>query len=204
MKIALNKKSLLREILLMLVCAVMVAIAYFELGHRYNFGHFVPYSLHVDVLSEEVSIGIPGQKKMYKAELSNFSLLPVRLEACDYLTDDFGRGTEYPYAVQRWDTASNSWQTIVEPNGDDFCHPVPLSTIETHRASKRLWPGMYLQVMEGEATGAREPFQKDDKARFIVFKRLGKELDWRNAIASEPFLIEDEVSGENVPFGVKH
>jgi len=188
----------------MLVSAVVVAIAYFELGHRYNFGHFVPYGLHVDVLSEEVSIGIPGQKKMYKAELSNFSFLPVRLEACDYLTDAFGRGTEYPYTVQRWDTVSNGWQTIVEPNGDDFCHPVPLSTIETHRVSKRLLPGMYVQVMEGEATGAREPFQKDDKARFIVFKRLGKEVDWRNAVASEPFIIEDEVSRQNVPFRVKH
>jgi hypothetical protein len=35
MKIALKKRSLLRKILLMLVCAVMVTIAYFELGHRY-------------------------------------------------------------------------------------------------------------------------------------------------------------------------
>jgi hypothetical protein len=204
MKITLNKRSLLRKILVMLVCAVVVAIAYFELGHRYNFGHFVAYGLHVDVLSEDVSIGIPGQKKMYKAELSNFSFWPVRLEACDYLTDAFGRGTEYPYAVQRWDSASSSWQTIVAPNGDDFCHPVPLSTIETHRTSRRLWPGMQVQVMEGEATGAREPFQKDDKARFIVFKRLGKEVDWRNAVASESFIIEDEVSRESVPFRVKH
>ena len=39
----------------------------------------------------------------------------------------------------------------------------------------------------------QEPFQKDDKARFIVFKRIGKEVDWRNAVASEPFVIEDEV-----------
>src|SRR5215510_8172793 len=121
MKFSLNKRSLLRNLLLMLVCAIVVAIAYFEGGHKYNFGHFVPYGLHVDVLSEEVSIGIPGQKKMYKAELSNFSFWPVKLEACDYLTDAMGRGTEYPYAVQRWDKASASWQTIVKPNGDDFC-----------------------------------------------------------------------------------
>jgi hypothetical protein len=40
---------------------------------------------------------------------------------------------------------------------------------------------MYVQVMESEATGAREPFQEDDKARFVVFKRLGREVDWRNA-----------------------
>ena len=82
MKIVLNKRSLLRRLLLMLLCEIVVAIAYFEVGHRYNFGHFVPYGLHVDVLSEEVSIGIPGQKKIYKAELSNFSFWPVRPEMC--------------------------------------------------------------------------------------------------------------------------
>lgn len=204
MKVAFKRRSLVGRILLMLVCAVVVAIAYFELGHRYNFGHFVPYGLHVDVLSEEVSIGIPGQKNMYRAELSNFSFWPAKLEACDYLTDAFGRGTKYLYAVQRWDITSSSWQTIAEPNEDNFCHPVPLSTIETHRVSKRLWPGMQVQVMEGEATGATEPFQKNDKARFIVFRRLGKEVDWRNAVASDPFMIEDDVSIQGVPFRVRH
>ena len=63
---------------------------------------------------------------------------------------------------------------------------MPLSTIETHRVSKRLWPGTYVQVMQGEATGAREPFQKDDRARFVVFRALGNEVDWHNAIVSEP------------------
>jgi hypothetical protein len=204
MKIALNKRSLLQRFLLMLVTGVVVAIAYFEIGHRYNFGHFVSYGLHVDVLSEEVSIGIPGQKKMYRAELSNFSFWPVRLEACDYVSDDFGHGTKYPYAVQRWDSVSGSWHTIVAPNVEDFCRPMPLSTIETHTASRRLWPGMRVQVMEGEATGAQESFRKDDKARFVVFKTLSEELDWRNAVVSDPFVIEDEVLRENVPFRVKH
>jgi len=203
-KVAFNRRSLLGRILLTLACAVVVAVAYFELGHKYKFGHFVPHGLHVDVMSEEVSIGIPGQKKVYKAELSNFSFWPVTLDACDYLTDAFGRGTEYPYAVQRWDSVSNGWQTIVEPNGDNFCHPVPLSTIETNRTSKRLWPGMKVQVMDGEATGAREPFQKNDTARFIVFRSLGKEVDWRNAIPSDPFVIEDDVSREGIPLRVKH
>ena len=76
--------------------------------------------------------------------------------------------------------------------------------VETHRVSKRLWPGMHVEVMEGEATGAQEPFQKNDKARFVVFRRIGKEVDWRNAVASAPFVIEDEVLRENVPFRVRH
>jgi len=204
MKILRNKRFPLRRILLTLVCAVIVATAYVELRHRYDFGHFVPYGLHVDVLSDEISIGIPGQKMMYRAELSNFSFLPVPLEACDYLTDAFGRGTEYPYAVQRWDSGEHNWKTIVEPSGDDFCHPAPLSTIETHRVSRRLWPGMHVQIVEGEATGAVQGFQKGDSARFVIFKSLGENLDWQNAVSSPPFIIQDDVLRGDGAFRVRH
>jgi hypothetical protein len=199
-----TKKALVLGSLLAIVVSVVAFISYFEFGHRYNFGHFVPYGLHVDVLSEEVSIGIPGQKKMYKAELSNFSFWPASLAACDYVTDAFGHGTEYPYAVQRWDNAAGSWQTIVEVNGEGFCQPMPLSTIETNLKSRLLWPGMYVEVMEGEATGAREPFQKGDEARFVVFRTVGKNADWQNAIASKSFVIEDDVIRGNGQFRVKH
>jgi len=78
-KMVITKKALVLGALVAIVLSVVAFIAYFELGHRYHFGHLVPYGLHVDVLSEEVSIGIPGQKKMYKAELSNFSFFPARL-----------------------------------------------------------------------------------------------------------------------------
>ena len=183
----------------------MVAVAYVEFEHRYNYGHFVSYGLHVDVVSRESWIGIPGQKNMYSAELTNFSFLPVTLDGCDYLTDAFGRGTMYPYAVQRWDNTSGGWQTIVEPpNEAGFCHPVPLSMVKTDRISKRLWPGMQVEVTEGEATGAREPFQKDDRARFVVFKRLSGTPDWRDGVASDAFVIEDDVPRSDTQFRVKH
>ncbi len=183
---------------------ITVSIACVEFAHRLTFGHLVPYGLHVDVLSEEVSIGIPGQKKMYRAELSNFTLWPARLDACDYVTDAFGHGTEYPYAVQRWDNNSNGWQTIVEVNGEGFCQVNPLSTIETHLRSKLLWPGMSVGVMEGEATGARARFQKGDLARFMVFRTVGKDLGWKTAVASKPFVIEDDVPKDAGSFQVKH
>ena len=178
--------------------------AYVEFAHRYNFGHFVPYGLHVDVLSKEMSIGIPGQTKLYRAELSNFTFWPAKLDACDYVTDAFGYGTEYPYAVQRWDKASNEWETIVEVNGEVFCKPAPLSRGQTQLGGKLLWPGMEVEVMDGEATGAREPFQKGDLARFIVFKSVSKEPDWKKAIASKSFVIEDDVVRDGVQFRVKH
>ncbi|HEU4508218.1 MAG TPA: hypothetical protein VFR78_08275 [Pyrinomonadaceae bacterium] len=142
---------------------------------------------------------------MYSAELTNFTFLPVTLDGCDYLTDAFGRGTAFPYAIQRWDNTSGVWQTIGEPPSDaNFCHPVPLSMVQTDRAPKRLWPGMRVEAVEGEATGAREPFQKDDRARFVVFTKLGNELDWRYGVASHPFIIEDDVPRSDGQFRVKH
>lgn len=183
----------------MLVCAAVVATAYFEFRHRSRFGHFVPYGLHVDVLSRDVSIGIPGQTKMYWAELSNFSILPVRLNGCDYVTDAFDKGTKYPYAVQRWD--GTDWQTVSEETEKYFCHPAPLSTINTDSIVRRLWPGMSVEVMEGEATGARDAFQKGDRARFVVLRKVG---DWRGAVASDAFIIEDDVPRDSGPSRVKH
>jgi hypothetical protein len=199
MKLTINKRSFLRALLVTTLCAVVVAVSYFELSHRYKFGHFVPYGLHVDVLSEDVSIGIPGQTKMYRAELSNFSFLPVRLDACEYITDAFDHGIAYPYAVQRWDSASGKWQTIIQPKGDGFCRPYPTGMSETHRVSKTLSPGMSVEIMEGEATGALEPFQKNDRARFVVFKKLANEVDWRDAVPSREFIIEDDVVRERTP-----
>lgn len=185
----------------MAVCAIVITISYFELRHRYNFGHFVPLGLHVDVLSEDRYIGIPGQTKMYRAELSNFTFWPVRLDACDYITDAFDHGTEYPYAIQHWNSNSGSWQTISEPNREDFCRPAPSSKIKADQLSRRLLPGMSVKVSDGEATGARDAFRKGDRARFVVFKNLG---DWPGAVASETFIIEDDVLRNGEPFRMKH
>jgi hypothetical protein len=59
--------------------------------------------------------------------------------------------------------------------------------------------------MEGEATGATDPFRQGDWARFVVFTKLDKSGDWRTAIASVPFRIEDNVVREEAnPLRVKH
>jgi hypothetical protein len=200
-----TRTPLLRKVFLALVAAICVLVGYSEFEHRYNYGHFFSYGLHVDAISEYGHIGIPGQTHMYRARLSNFTLLPVSFTACDYVTDAMMPGTEYPYAVQRWDASSNSWQTIVGVSGEGFCHPMPLSTVKTNLVSKWLWPGMSAEVMEGEATGAREPFQKGDRARFMVFRRLDKGADWRYAVQSAPFYIEDQViRGEDGAYRVRH
>src|SRR5690349_17999628 len=142
---------------------------------------------------------------MYYAQLSNYSLWPVTLPACHYLTDAFEKGMEFPHAVQRWERSSKSWKTIVDMSGDGFCQPAPLSTIEDHLVNRRIWPFSRVEVMDGEATGAREPFRKGDLARFVVFRKLNKSGDWQSAVPSVPFQIVDDVlRDENSSFRVKH
>jgi len=191
----LDKRALLRRILFMFIAAIVVSVFYVELKHKYNFGHFVLYGLHVDALSEDAWIGIPGQKKMYWAELSNFSFRPVRLEGCDYITDAFDPGTSYTYLVQRWNSYSSEWQNIYKPEGEVTCHPVPTSTIESHFVSRRLWPGMSVEL-DRRAIGANDKFRKGDHARFVVFTRMN---NWQNGVPSAAFTIEDDVQRGSSP-----
>lgn len=200
-----RKVAVLRIFVLAPVSILCLLLVGSEYAHYRNYGHLVYYGLHVDPLSREAYIGIPGQIRMYRARLSNYTLLPVNLPACDYVTDAFGRGTEFPYAVQRWDAPSNSWQTIVDMSGEGYCRPAPLSMIETRLVSRRLSLGESVDAMEGEATGAREPFRKGELARFVIFTRMDKTGDWRSAVASAPFYIEDDVvRDENDSFRVRH
>ena len=185
----LDKRALLWRILFMFVAAIVVSVSYVELKHKFKFGHFVPYGLHVDALSRDGWIGIPGQKKMYWAELSNFSFWPVRLEGCDYISDFLSSGTSYPFLVQRWNSNLGEWQNIYEPQGEETCQPVPTSTIESHFVSRRLWPGMSVELDDG-AFGAHVKFRKGDQARFVVFTRMN---NWQNGVPSAAFTIEDDV-----------
>lgn len=190
-----------------IVLFVGVLIGGLQWNHYRTYGHFVSYGLHVDPVNQDAYIGIPGQTKMYAAKLSNYSFRSVTLPACDYMTDDLaaGWGTEYPYAVQRFDTSSNTWHTVADASGDWFCRPYPLGKVETHLVFKTLAPGASVEAMEGEATGARDPFRQGDLARFVVFTKLDKSGDWNTALASVPFRIEDNVIRDEAnPSRVKH
>ena len=198
-------RTFIRTLIISCVGLVCILVVGFEWAHYHTYGHLVSYGLHVDSLNRDAYIGIPGQTKMYSARLSNFTVWPVSLPACDYVSDDFGKGTEFPYAVQRWDPLSNSWQTVSDMSADGFCQMTPLSKIAAELVSRKLWPGSSVDVMEGEATGADDSFRKGDLARFVVFRKLDRSGDWQNAITSVPFAIEDDVIREgNTSFRLKH
>jgi hypothetical protein len=187
----------------MLGCALFATAGYVEFRHWYNFGHLVPYGLHVDALNEDASIAIPGQTKMYWPEISNFSLLPARLPACRPVSDTLNPPLEYPYVIQRFDEQSKSWRTIVDATKFEFCFN-PFNH-ESGLAKTYLLPGSTVKVMSSAAVGAIEPFCKNDLARWVVFRQVFPSPDWSTAVASMPFRIEDDVQrNEGVTFRVQH
>jgi hypothetical protein len=199
----LRKRRLLKPASIVVLVLLVGVAAAIEVVHRRDFGHFVPYGLHVDVVVYDANIGIPGQTKMYQVKLTNFTLLPVTLDSCSFLTDTLNSGTDYPYCVQRWDTNQVAWQTVAEPSREDFCANT-LGRASSNIDSSTFWPGMSVDVMDGEATGARSTFSKGDSARFVVFRHIGERVDWGTAIASEPFQIQDQVIRDSENYRVAH
>jgi hypothetical protein len=194
-------KLIFGAVVLLIVLAA-VSLIVFQLRHYRTHGHFVSYGLHVDALNEDYSIAIPGQTKLYWAELSNYSLSTVRLPGCRQPTDTMFPPVEYPYAVQRFDVASRTWQTVMDETENGWCafpQDEVIGPSETF-----LSPGASVRVMGSEATGAREPFRKGDLARFIVFRNVGARGDWKTAIASAPFRIEDDVVRDGTSLRVAH
>ena len=188
---------------LILVTALSFASVWLQLYHRWAYGHFVPVGLHVDALSIEGSIGIPGQTHLYWAELTNFQPWPALFAACDFVTDAMEPGTEYAYGVQRWDDSSRSWITVSTPDAEWFCRPVPLSKVSADPTRRFIWPGRTVRVMNFELVGARDEFRHGDLARFVVFRAATRPLDWRTAVASESFRIHKNVVDTSVPFRIR-
>ena len=186
-----------------LIVATCILTSYLEIQHRYNYGHYFSYGLHLDVTSRRSSIGIPGQVNMYEAKLFNFTIIPKSIIGCSYTSDTMQSGMAFPYGVQRWNELTKSWDNVIYADTDVFCHPVPLSMGDTNRVSYTLWPTFSVEAVEPEATGAREPFAHGDFARFFVVTRF-EEGGSVQTVSSEQFQIEDNVSHDDVQYRVKH
>jgi len=187
------QRSKLIKALTLTVVALVVASAALILGGPRQ-------GLRAEVSVESADIGIPGISKMYEARLFNRSSWPVRVHYCAFVDDTNSPGTMVGYAVQRWDPAKHSWQTIVRANGPDFCTPYPLGIVRAHFESKLLWPGQSLSTGE-EATAARDGFKIGDRARFLVSDDLVG--DPMNAIATPEFVIDEHRSTDE-PLRVRH
>ena len=197
------QSHLVRSLFVLFGCSLFASVTYIEFRHWYNYGHLVAYGLHVDALNEDASIAIPGQTKMYWPELSNFSLLPVRLPACRPVSDTLNPPLEYPFSIQKWDEQAKSWQTIVNATKFEFCLN-PFNN-ESRLAHTYLLPGSSVKVISGYAVGAMDEFRKNDLARWVVFRQVFPSANWNTAVASTPFRIEDDVQrSADGSFRVRH
>ncbi len=183
-------KAFILKLIVGLMVVASLSVIVVEWRHRQRYGHLVSYGLHVDALNEDFNIAIPGQTKMYWAEVSNFSLLPVRLPACRFPSDTLHPPLDYAYAIQRFDEPSKSWQTLSVPHFEFCLQP---ESNESAVVYTYLLPGSSVKVMDGGAFGAMDAFRKNDLARFVVFRSVIPSADWATAIQSPPFRIEDDV-----------
>jgi hypothetical protein len=192
-----KKVKLILISLTIFLCLLLLSM---EQIHHYNYGHYFSYGSHIDIISRYGYIGIPGQTQMYSGQFTNFSVLPVKFAACDYMSDTLSDETDFPYSLQKWNSVTSSWETIFSIESEDYCQPMPTHGGGNHIVSKWIFPFQSIQVVSPEATGAREPFRKGDQARFVVFKDISNGNAWKTAIFSEPFFIEDDViRDENSP-----
>lgn len=176
---------------------ILLLVVWVEVSHRINYGHFVLYGIHVDVVSQRADIGIPGIERMYAAEAFNYTFLPFSLQGCQVPTDVSPfEEVVYRYQVQRFDPDSGAWVKVIGVDPFD-CEPL---------VTTRAWPGQSIRTVDWEATGARKGLQKGDAARFVVFTAFNKvdEAADQRTLSSPSFMIEDQVADPSVSYRVKH
>jgi hypothetical protein len=184
-----------------LIAVASVGLITLESTHFYRYGHFVGPALHADVIVGKGDIGIEGISKLYEAKLTNYAPFPVKVKACDFISDASAPGTMVAYAVERWDRQLGKWAKVVEWDESLFCRPYPLGIAQAHLISKWLWPGQSISTGE-EATAARRGFDLGDSARFSVF--YGAAGDWKFSLPTGAFRIDELPKFEELPLRVRH
>jgi|SRR6267378_819528 len=110
---------------------MVAGMAIVQTLHHRRFGHFVRYGWHTDIVMGNSDIAL---NDTYFAHLWNLSLLPADLEGCRLPGGFAGEGILYRWDVQRWNPASQSWNSlrgadtwVPEPFGgysnDEKCRP---------------------------------------------------------------------------------
>ena len=100
----------LTKTLLVVVVTIAAALAAIEIKHRSQYGHFVPLALHADVTVTTVKNGARAVR-LYRAHLTNFAILPRRVERCESPVGALG--PEFvEYSLQKWDSKESKWEIV--------------------------------------------------------------------------------------------
>lgn len=177
---------------------VWVGFSLHELRHFERYGHFVPLWLHADVsvVTSVDVLGVEGIAKIYRAHLTNYSVIPLFVRVCSERIVGVP-ATEVNYIVERWDRESGNWRGVPEWDFDGyrlFCRPA-FEVTDEHVVRTRLWPGQSLYVGEG-IPGQLGGFRVGDDGRFTVF--LNADGDKAHAISTQVFRVDQEARKRHV------
>ncbi|MGH9870916.1 MAG: hypothetical protein ACRD9S_00345 [Pyrinomonadaceae bacterium] len=183
---------------LMAAAAVVFAVIGIEALHHRTWHHYFWFGIHTHILRESVDIAIPGVSNMYAVTATNYTPLPILMHACKGPSDvsPFYEIT-YRYQVEKWESASGTWSKIMA---------IPPECPDEDLVTKAFGPGETMEIVEMEATGARDGLHNGDLVRFTVFTSFNdSDDDWKQRpIISPAFIIEDEKLESEIPFRVRH
>jgi hypothetical protein len=103
----------------------------------------------------------------------------------------------YRYQVEKWESASGTGSKVMgispECPGEEL-------------VGKAFGPGETMEIVESEATGARDGLHKGDLVRFTIFTSFneGDGSLKQRLITSPAFIIEDEKLESEIPYRVRH
>ena len=183
---------------LVATAAVVFAVIGIEALHHRTWHHYFSFGIHTHLLRQSVDIAIPGVSNDYAVTATNYTFLPILMQGCKGPSDvsPFYEIT-YRYQVEKWESASGTWMKIMA---------IPPECPEEDLVTKVFGPGETMEVVEPEATGARDGLHKGDLVRFTVFASFNdKDDDWnQRRIISPVFIIEDERIESGIPYRVRH
>jgi hypothetical protein len=184
--------------LLAAAAVVLFAVIGIEALHYRTWHHYVGFGIHTHILKESVDIAIPGVSNMYAVTATNYTPLPILMHGCKGPSDvsPFYE-VLYRYQVEKWESSTATWTKIMA---------VTPGCPNEELVTTTLLPGKTMQIVEPEATGARDGLHKGDLVRFTVFTSFNESDDGskQQLITSPTFFIEDEKRESEVPYRVSH
>lgn len=171
--------------------------------HVVQYGHEPPRGIHVDLVEEKGSIGIPGVNHLYEAHLFNFSYFPALVEEC-YFIDDVGwRSSKIAYRVQKRGSASDEWQSVGGDTGEYFCKTY-FGVNGAKTITSLLMPGE-MRSTSWEATAGREGLKKGDSIRFVVLTRIHSTSDSDfGSYPTQTIILKEESEDKDTQYRLRH
>ena len=102
-----------------IIVSVALVLSVLEGRHYQRMRHFAGYGPHIDVVLGNSDI---GRRDTYYARLWNVSLHNIYIEGCRLPGGYAGEGVMYTWDVQRWNAASQTWESL---RGADHWVPTP-------------------------------------------------------------------------------